>query len=119
MSKGEIVLFENFETKEEIARFEKFLLLTQCFQLTIQNMSSFREIFHTIVEMFSKSFAADLSYVVKGVNQGQNLNPCWSVFSPYHLDFRFRDLSSVIFWSGMQDNNKMKNEHMRCLFFKD
>ena len=58
--------FENFVTKEEISQNEQFLLLTECLQLYSISMSSFREIFHIIVEVISKSSAADLLYVGKG-----------------------------------------------------
>ena len=54
--------FENVVTKEEIAQDEQFLLLTQCFQIYSISMSTFRKIFHLIVEMFSKSSSADLLY---------------------------------------------------------
>ena len=67
--RSERTVFENFVTKEEeeeIAQNEQFLLLTQCFQLCSVSMSSYREIFHFIVEMFSKLSTADFLYLGKG-----------------------------------------------------
>ena len=54
-------------TKEEIAQNEQFLLLSPCFQLYSIIVLSFKGIFHRFSGMFSKSSAADLLYVEKGL----------------------------------------------------
>ena len=54
--------------KGEIAHDEQFLLWLQCFQLYLTIEISFMEIFQVLnVNMFSKSSAADLLYVGKGL----------------------------------------------------
>ena len=54
--------------KGDIAHDEQFPLMPQCFQLYLMIKLSFMEIFHILVNMFSKSSAAKLLYVVKGYN---------------------------------------------------
>ena len=53
-------------TKGEI---EQFLLLPQCFQLYLIIEPSVIVIFHIFVNMFSNSYAAELLYVGKSLNQ--------------------------------------------------
>ena len=60
-------LCTNMVTKEEIAKNEQFLLLSQCFQLNVfNNWTSFKGSFQIVSGMFSKSSAAELLYVGKG-----------------------------------------------------
>ena len=58
--------FENNVTKGEIAQYEQFLLLSQCFQLFSVIKPTFIKLFRVFAWMFSKSSAADLMYVGKG-----------------------------------------------------
>ena len=53
--------------KGEIAHDEQILLWPQCFQLYITIKLYLIEIFQVFVNMFSKSSAADLLYVGKGI----------------------------------------------------
>ena len=55
--------FENIFTKVEIAYNEQFHHLPQCFQLYSMIVLSSLEIFHIVVQMFSKSSAADMLYM--------------------------------------------------------
>ena len=65
--------------KGEIAHHEQFHLWLQCFQLHLTIKLSFMEIFQVFVTMFSKSSAADVLYVGKG------LNSCHIVFKSHLL----------------------------------
>ena len=58
--------FENTVKKEEFAKKEQFLHLSQCFQLFSVIIATFIELFRVFATMFSKSSAAELLYVVKG-----------------------------------------------------
>ena len=55
--------FENIMAKGEIAHDEQFPLFPQCFQLYLMIKLSFMELFHIFAIIFSKSSAAELSYV--------------------------------------------------------
>ena len=59
--------FEKSVAKGEIAHDNKFVHLPQCFQLYLMIKPLFMDIFHTFANMFSKSSAADLFYVGKGL----------------------------------------------------
>ena len=56
-------------TKEEIAQNEQFLLLSSCFQLFSISVLWFKGSFQICSDMFSKSSAADLLYVGKGLRR--------------------------------------------------
>ena len=59
--------FESIVVKGEIANYEQFLNLPQCFQLHLSNVISFTDIFYIFGYMFLNMFtAADLLYVGKG-----------------------------------------------------
>ena len=55
--------FENNVTKDEITHDEQFPKLSQCYQLHSKAIPSFIEIYHSFIEILSKSNAADLLYV--------------------------------------------------------
>ena len=55
--------YENIVTKGEMAQYDQFLILPQCFQLFFVIIPVIIDIF---VKTFSKSSAADMSYVGKG-----------------------------------------------------
>ena len=60
-------LLKTLWQKEKIAHDEQFPILPQCFQLYLMIKLSFMEISHTFANMFSKSSAAKVSYVGKGL----------------------------------------------------
>ena len=64
--------------KGEIAHHEQFHHWPQCFQLYLTISLSFLEMFQVSVIMFSKSFAADLLYVGKGLTLFPHIdNQCY------------------------------------------
>ena len=76
-------LFKNMVTKEEIAQNKQFILLSPCFQLCSIIGLSFKGSFQLISGIFSKSSAAELLHVGKGLTESGLLCIIFSVWY-YH-----------------------------------